>query len=224
MGPALDVYATPEVWNAFEDLCSRRGIDFHQCQRQIVSSREAARQLHETEKSRIRADLLSYLQETRDRDAEPTELDRARVAVFSIALSSSFVESLFSKMEYNQSKVRSSMKANTMSSVLHVHDALLEDPRNPLAGAVTLKKSVPSKGEEQKAKKWIGTKVCKVFDTANGPTRFHGVVDSIKHHDVHGRWMYHVVYEDGDESDYWRYEIGEIVCTCEDDSTTISIH
>lgn len=226
LGPALEVYATPQVWDAFKDLCSRRGIDFYQCQREIVSSREAAQQLHESDKSRIRADLLSYLQETRVVEEDLTALDQARIAVFSISLTSAFVESLFSKMEYNQSKVRSRMKAGTMSSVLHVHDALLEDPRNPLAGTVKLKTSVPSVGEEQKAKKWIGTRVCKEFEiqTVEGLSlvRFHGVVSKIKYHEIHGRWMYHVVYEDGDESDYWRYELTDLLCKCDDEQTTMS--
>ena len=123
---------------------------------------------------------------------------------------------IFSKMEYNQSKVRSRMGASTMSSVLHTHDAHLSDPRNSLDGTISLKTCVPSKGEEEKARKWIGTKVCKVFDTSDGPRRFHGVVLRIDFHEIHGRWMYHVRYEDGDESDYWRYELGEVLCHCED--------
>ena len=112
-GPSLDQYATPEVWKAFRDLCSRRGIDFHQCQREIIASRVRAQQLDTQEKSRIRADLLTYLRETIDDRPDTPALDTARTAVFSISLTSSFVESLFSKMEYNQSKVRSRMSAST---------------------------------------------------------------------------------------------------------------
>ena len=73
-----------------------------------------------------------------------------------------------------------------------------------------------SKGEEEKARKWIDTKVCRIFDTPDGPRRFHGVVLRIEFHDIHGRWMYRVRYEDGDECDYWRYELGEVLCRCED--------
>ena len=204
------------AWKAFRDLCSHRGIDFHQCQREIIASRVRAQQLDTQEKSRIRADLLTYLRETIDDRPDTPALDTARTAVFSISLTSSFVESLFSKMEYNQSKVRSRMSASTMSSVLHVHDAHLPDPRNPLDGTICLKTCASSKGEEEKARKWIGTKVCRIFDTPDGPRRFHGVVLRIEFHDIHGRWMYRVRYEDGDECDYWRYELGEVLCRCED--------
>ena len=38
-----------------------------------------------------------------------------------------------------------------MSSVLHVHDVHLTDPRNPLDGTICLKTCASSKGEEEKA-------------------------------------------------------------------------
>ena len=36
LGPALDRYATTDVWTAFRDLCSRRGIDCDLCQEKIL--------------------------------------------------------------------------------------------------------------------------------------------------------------------------------------------
>ena len=81
-GPDLMRYGTDSVWEAVEDLCSRR--------------------------------------------------DKLRCAIFSIALVSALVESLFSKMEYNQNKRRSSLSDKMMSAILHVRDAVVGDPMQPL--------------------------------------------------------------------------------------------
>ena len=66
-------------------------------------------------------------------ETDTPDLDDLGIAVFSIALVSSFVESLFSKMEYNQSKISSRLGTNMMSAILHVHDAVLGDPMKSLS-------------------------------------------------------------------------------------------
>ena len=38
---------------------------------------------------------------------------------------------------------------------------------------------------------------------------------------VRAQYMYHVVYEDGDVCDYWRYELEVIVCKCPDINTDV---
>ena len=63
LGPALDRYATPEVWAALHDLCERRGIDFDKVQEQIVNARADADQLDDVERSAIRADLCGFLRQ-----------------------------------------------------------------------------------------------------------------------------------------------------------------
>ena len=54
LGPDLDRYATDEVWTAFRDLCSRRGIDCDLCQEQILDMRAETSDLNEKDKSMIR--------------------------------------------------------------------------------------------------------------------------------------------------------------------------
>ena len=115
-----------------------RGIDFDKVQEQIVNARADADQLDDVERSAIRADLCGFLRQrhaeyVRQNDTCPTpELDQLCAAVFSISIVSAYVESLFSKMEYNQNKTRNRLKDSTMSAILHVHDAVLPTPEKRL--------------------------------------------------------------------------------------------
>ena len=155
------------------------------------------------------------------RIVSPTqELDLLRVTVFSLTLSSSFVESLFSKMSYTQSKTRSRLDAHTVSvfAIFHVHDTVMPDPAVPLDGSIKLKKRMTgSLAQQRKMEEQIGRVVCQVFDTVEGDVRYHGRVTKVKFHDVYAQWMYHVEYEDGDSADYWRHELESIFCRCGDE-------
>ena len=113
LGPDLDTHATPAVWEALKDICRRRGLNFHECQRQIIRLRSEARDLDQDSRAMIRMDLCGYL---RDRhmmfamtvtESPTPDYDALCEVVFSIPLTSSFVESLFSKMLYHQIKIRS---------------------------------------------------------------------------------------------------------------------
>ena len=98
-----------------------------------------------------------------------------------------------------------------MSSILHLHDAALPDPQKSLPSALTLKVMIPrSLHDKITMSKHIGDRVCAIFDGV----RFHGEVTKVIFHDVHAQYMYHVVYNDGDEEDYWRHELEMIKCTC----------
>ena len=144
LGPELLTYATPAVWEALRDLYDRRniedetGMDFDACKDDILRMRSEAPDLNLDSKSMIRSDLCAYLRERKQRflstgDESPTPAyDALCAAVFSIPLSSAFVESLFSKMAYNQHKIRSRLEDTTMSSILHVHDAVLPNPQKGL--------------------------------------------------------------------------------------------
>ena len=224
LGPDLDLYTTPEVWDALKDLCRRRKINFGKVQEQIIAERAEAVDLDLPTKAQIRHNLIDYCGE-RHRGfqsvgiASPTqELDLLRAAVFSLALSSSFVESLFSKMSYTQSKTRSRLDAHTVSAIFHVHDTVMPDPAVPLDGSIKLKKRMSgSLAQQRKMEKQIDRVVCQVFDTVEGDVRYHGRVTKVKFHDVYAQWMYHVEYEDGDSADYWRHELESIFCRCDDE-------
>ena len=219
LGPDLDRYATADVWTAFRDLCSRRGVDYDDCQEQILGMRAEAADLPEQEKSMIRTDLCDFLRNRHEMFVNnlipsPTPAyDRICVAFFSIPLSSAFVESLFSKMAYNQHKIRNRLADSTMSSLLHVNDAVLPDPQKCLSGTLRLKATVPRKLEDRlQMNKHIGLRVCDVFEGE----RYHGEVTDVIFHDIHAQYMYHAVYSDGDKCDYWRHELELIRCTCTD--------
>ena len=211
LGPDLDLYTTPEVWHALKDLCRRRKINFGKVQEQIIAERAEAVDLDLPTKAQIRHNLIDYCGE-RHRGfqsvgiASPTqELNLLRAAVFSLTLSSSFVESLFSKMSYTQSKTRSRLDAHTVSvfAIFHVHDTVMPDPAVPLDGSIKLKKRMTgSLAQQRKMEEQIGRVVCQVFDTVEGDVRYHGRVTKVKFHDVYAQWMYHVEYEDGDSADY----------------------
>ena len=130
---------TPEVWATLHDLCERCGIDFGKVQDQIVNARDDADQLDDVQRSVIHADLCGFLRQrhtkyVRQNDTSPTpELDQLCAPVFSIAIVSAYVESLFSKMEYNQNKTRNRLKDSKMSAILHVHDAVLPTPEKRLS-------------------------------------------------------------------------------------------
>ena len=221
LGPELGRFATDQVWEALKDLCSRRALDYDLCKEQIVEMRATAADLNPDDRQLIRLDLCGYLRERHAgfvaaNTPSPTEeYDKLCSAVFSIPLTSSFVESLFSKMEYNQSKIRSSLKDETMSAILHCHDAALADPEKRLTGDLQLKVTVPKSIRDSLVMhKQIGTRVCEVFEGE----RYHGEVTKIIFHDVHAQFMYHVVWEDGDECDYWRHELEMVMCRCADSS------
>ena len=219
LGPDLDRYATTDVWDAFHDLCSRRGVDFDDCQENIIGMRAEAVDLNKQAKSLIRTDLCGYLRNrhstfVQTRTPSPTPAyDRICVAFFSIPLTSAFVESLFSKMTYNQHKIRNRLADATMSSILHVHDAVLPDPEKCLSGEIQLKAMVPKNFEDRlHMSKRIGERVCDLFEGV----RYHGEVTKVIFHDVHAQYMYHIEYSDGDACDYWRHELEMIICKCPD--------
>ena len=149
-------------------------------------------------------------------ETETAELDKLRCAIFSIALVSAFVESLFSKMEYNQSKSRSSLSDKMMSAILHVHDAVVGDPMQPLTSNLKLRTHVMSITEKEKMMQNVGAVVCKVFDGR----RYHGRIFDVDYHEIHARWMYRVSYSDSDchrdTEDYWTCEIDNLKCRCAD--------
>ena len=162
--------------------------------------------------------LLGYFREQRQAilrsklETETAELDKLRCAIFSIALVSAFVESLFSKMEYNQSKRRSSLSDKMMSAILHVHDAVVGDPMQPLTSNLKLRTHVMSITEKEKMMQNVGAVVCKVFDGR----RYHGTIFDVDYHEIYARWMYKVKYSDGDTEDYWTCEIDNLKCRCAD--------
>lgn len=112
MGPELGRYATDGVWEAFKNLCNRRGIDFYKCQEQIIQMRANEPNLGAQDRSMILASLRGYLEQRHHTFVamsipSPTpEYDKFCAVVFSISLTSAFVESLFSKMSYAQDKTR----------------------------------------------------------------------------------------------------------------------
>ena len=223
LGPDIDQHATPAVWAALKDLCRRRHLDFHLCQTQILAIRTAAPNLDQQSRAMIRMDLCGYLRDRRQMfqmtfTPSPTaEYDNLCIAVLSIPLTSSFVESLFSKMVYNQSKIRSRMSDAKMSAILHLHDSALADPQTILPSAIQLKVMIPrTLRDELTMSKHMGDKVCCVFEG----TRFHGEVTEVIFHEIHAQYMYRVTYSDGDVCDYWRHELAMIECKCILDSDT----
>ena len=227
LGPCHLTYAKPAVWRALRDLYDRRDIqaktgkDFADCREEILAMRASAPGLDPQSKALIRSDLCAYLRERREgflltRDESKTPAyDALCVAIFSIPLSSSFVESLFSKMVYNQHKIRSSLKDQTMSDILHMHDVVLADPQKCLTGALQLKIMAPTQIRDKLTmNKNVGVKVCDIF---NGE-RYHGEVTKVIYHDVHAQYMYRVVFSDDDSCDYWRHELEMVKCRCESNS------
>lgn len=230
-GPALETYTTDEVWDAAEDLCKRRGIDYTNLRDEVIQMRSDYPDYDPETKTDIHTDLIQFYRIRKQRQMitftdSPTQcLDEYAMAVFSIAIVSSFVESLFSKMAYNQSKTRNSLTDQTTSSLLHVHDLVLANPLKPLDSTVMLRcNDQHNCSTKLKHKKHIGRKVCCMFEVEgqNDGTmeRFHGTVTEVEYHELYGAWMYHVVYPEShghpqDEVDYWRDQITPLWCTCE---------
>jgi len=198
-----------------------RVIDFSKVQQQILMERaEIDSGMDRVTLNKMRSNLIDYL---RDRtagliavgiDNDRAELDLLRTAIFSIGLVSAFVESLFSKMAYNQNKTRSRLSDEVTSAILHVHDSARSNPLKPLTGEITLQVS-PHTSDRVDMEKWVGAKVCDVFKNVDGDDqRFHGRVQKVVEHDVYRQWMYRVVYEDSDTVDYWRHELEIKFCRC----------
>ena len=73
------------------------------------------------------------------------EYDELCQAIFGIPLTSSFVESLFSKMIYNQSKIRTRLNDTNKSSILYLHDTSLSDPQKSLPSVEGDDPALPSR-------------------------------------------------------------------------------
>ena len=218
LGPGIERHTTAAVWDALRDLCRRREVDFDVVQSDIIDMRAAAPDFDKATKTHIQRHLCGYLRERLASFASggietPTpEYDKLCIAVFGIPLTSAFIESLFSKMAYNQSRIRNSLADNTMSSILHMHDTVLPDPQQPLPKAIQLKVHAPrSELHKMRMEKQIGEVVCDIFDDGK---RYHGKVTEVRFHEIHAVYMYHVLFEDGDEQDCWRYELEMIKCRC----------
>ena len=217
LGPEMEHYTTDAVWEALKDLCRRRGLEYHLVREQILQIRVEGPDLDKESKALIRMDLCGYLRDRRRMYQmtyvpSPTpEYDKFCQVVFSIPLTSAFVESLFSKMSYNQSKIRSRLTDSKMSSILHLHDSALPDPQRCLPSVMKLKAMIPrTLKDEMTMSKHIGDRVCAVFQGK----RFHGEVTKVIFHDIHVQYMYRVVYSDGDICEYWRHELEMIRCHC----------
>ena len=231
-------YATEEVWQAAEDICSRRDIDSTHLRTVVNARRAEYPDLNPVDREQIQADLLQYYRrkhETRvlhgatgdgDGDNGATRcLHEYATAVFSIPIVSAFVESLFSKMNYNQNKSRNRLLDETTTAILHVHDTVVPNPLLPLDGTFPLRCNKDNDTlTKRKHMKNLGRVVCGMF-VADGRTdglteRFHGKVTKIEYDEDYAEWMYHVVYpafegHQEDHVDYFRDEIEPLWCTCE---------
>ena len=101
-------------------------IDFERCRTQIIASRTMVPNLDEITMGRIQNDLVGYCRQRRANmlrtrlSTDTPELDNLREVVFSIPLVSAFVKSLFSKMDYNQSKHRSQLADDTLFCIVMI--------------------------------------------------------------------------------------------------------
>ena len=101
-----------------------------------------------------------------------------------------------------------------------MHDSAVPDPQHCLPKASLLKVMIPRSARDKlNMNKNIGMQVCSVFED---DVRYHGEVTKVIYHDIHAQYMYHVEYEDGDEADYWRYELEFIKCRCVHDTSSDS--
>ena len=97
----------------------------------------------------MRMDLCGYLRDRHMmfamtvRESPTPDYDALCEVVFSIPLTSSFVESLFSKMLYNQSKIRSRLSDSRLSTILYLHDTSLPDPEVCVPSSSVLKVMTP---------------------------------------------------------------------------------
>ena len=117
------------------------------------------------------------------------------IAVFSIPIVSAFVESLFSKMNYNQNKQRSGLLDTTTTSILHVHDTVVPNPLLPLDGKFPLRCNKDNNTvNKRKHTKNVGRKVCCMFEVEgrdDGYTRrYHGEVTSVEYDEEYAEWLY----------------------------------
>ena len=93
LGPDIDQYATPDVWNGLKDICRRRGLDFHLCQTKILQIRARpdltpGLGLDQQSKAMSRMDLCGYLRDRRQMFFTPSptaEYDKLCNVMFSIS-------------------------------------------------------------------------------------------------------------------------------------------
>ena len=128
-------------------------------------------------------DLCGYLRDrltmfVMTRMESPTpDYDALCVVVFSTPLTSSFVESLFSKMLYNQIKIRTRLSDSRLSAILHLHDSVVPDPEQCLPSSSVLKVMIPrSIRDKLQMNINVGQRVCCVFEDGK---RYHGEVTKV---------------------------------------------
>ena len=188
--------------------------------------------LNLVDREEIQTDLLQYYHSQRRArvavggdDPQTRCLHEYAIAVFSIPIVSAFVESLFSKMNYNQNKSRNRLLDETTTSILHVHDTVVPNPLLPLDGKISLRCNKDNNTvNKRKHTKNVGRKVCCIFEVEGRNDghmeRFHGEVTSVEYDEEYADWMYHVLYyafegHPEDHVDYFRDEIEPLWCTCE---------
>ena len=64
-------------------------------------------------------------------------------------------------------------------------------------------------------KLWMEKRVVEIFcQLFDDDERYHDKVTEVRFHEIHIVCMYHVVFEDNDQPDYWSYELEMEVIKC----------
>jgi hypothetical protein len=134
---APDTVVSNTTWSAVEDLCDRYSLDFNELRSEIIEMRGDAVDLNRRDAQACKQNLLCfYNHRVQDVPVGSGGAKRylkveayARV-VFTLPFETVLIESLFSIMNYNKDKTRSSLADSKVAAIIHTKAAVptLGDP------------------------------------------------------------------------------------------------
>ena len=182
--------------------------------RPLIKRRETSR-WSMTEIRHCNKNLLSFY---RDRLQEgPVESKYSLVndyaqLVFSLHMASATIETFFSKCKYVKSRTRMSMKDSTMGDVLHLTQTPLpKDPEHLSSDPVKIDVSAAGSRVEndidELKEKYLDKHVTRCFIVNDESVLVKGFISSVTWENSVKKFVFHVVYVDGDEEDLYHYEV-----------------
>ena len=143
---APDTDVTSETWQAVKLICKRFDLDYKQTKKEIIAMRRDAVELSRLDSQLCKVNLLKYYHEevrcccalismthflslpclrgtqVVTAAARCMHLERYAAVVFILPWETVLIESLFSTMNYNKSKTRSSLADASVANIIHTKD------------------------------------------------------------------------------------------------------
>lgn len=221
--PCSAARVAPTAWEGAKDLMRRAGFtpdEIVMTIQQLHQQRREAARWGAGEINHCKKNLLAYyrdrvLQNLQKESKYPLADNYARL-VFSLHVASAIIETFFSKTKYIQSKARQRMKVSTVSAVLHISQTPPNVNVEELeATSVSIDVTSACKRSENDLDelkgKYLKQQIKKEFNVDGTDIMVKGEVQKISWSTYHKKFLFHIIYEDGDSEDMYLYELRQFL-------------